>query len=109
MFLAMAAAALPLLVIGADDERLQSRRTYVSEEARSELAAENGERVLCLDRKRQRETYRSICLTEAQWRKAIALAETQPKARWDFRGEVPVYFGGPGSEAQGGSLASAYP
>lgn len=104
MSILIAAAVLPLIAINADDARLQARRTFVSEEARMELARDNGERVLCLDRKRDR----SICLTEAQWRQAIALAEAKPKARVDFRGDVPIYFGGQGSEL-GGSVASANP
>lgn len=109
MFLAIAAAALPLLVISADDERLQSRRTFVSEEARIELTEENGERVLCLDRKQQRRYHRSICLTEAQWRKAITLAETQPKGRTPARDFEPVYGNNLGLTAQTGHYPSANP
>lgn len=93
MSLAIVAAVLPLLAIGADDERLQTRRTFVSEEARTELAKDDGERVLCVDRRRQRDPYRSICLTEAQWRRAISLAEAQPQSRGLKGGFEPVYEG----------------
>jgi hypothetical protein len=91
MSLAITAAILPLFAIAADDPRLQTKRTFVSEAARAELAQDSDERVLCLDRKSQRQRYRSICLTEAQWREAIALAEAQPKTGGYARDFIPVY------------------
>ena len=77
MSILFAAAVLPLVAIGADDERLKTKRTFVSEEARMALSQDDEDRVLCLDRKRER----SICLTESQWNTAIALAEQQPRRR----------------------------
>lgn len=75
MLLSLAASVLSLVPISADDARLGKRRTFVSEEARIELAITNGDRVLCHDRERAG----SICLTESEWKKAIALAEQQPR------------------------------
>jgi hypothetical protein len=75
MSLLLAAAVLPLVPITADDERLDKKRTFVSEEATAVLEEDADGRVLCLDRRRSA----SICLTEAQWLKAIELAEAQPK------------------------------
>ena len=75
MLLSILAAVMPLVPITADDARLERKRTFVSEEARVELANANGDRVLCHDQQRAR----SICLTESQWNKAIALAEQQPR------------------------------
>lgn len=76
MFLALAAAAvLPLVPITVGDKRLEEEDTFVSEQAQVELAAESETRVLCLDRRRTN----SICLTEAEWSKAITLAENAPK------------------------------
>ena len=75
MFLTLAAAVLPLVPVAADDARLSQKKTFVSAAAQAELEAPSDERVLCLDRKRAK----SICLTEAEWTKAIKLAENAPK------------------------------
>ena len=85
MLRAVAASALSLVPIGADDARLGKKRTFVSEQARIELSLADGEHVLCHDRKRAG----SICLTQGEWTKAIALAEQQPrKGRGDV---IPLY------------------
>ncbi|BDI61041.1 hypothetical protein MACH05_16010 [Qipengyuania nanhaisediminis] len=76
MSLMLAAATLPLVPIAAGDERLDRRSTFVSANAEIELV-ESEDRVLCLDRVRAS----SICLTESEWREAIALAASQPERR----------------------------
>ena len=77
MSLLLAAAVLPLVPIAADDSRLDAQRTYVSPNAETAFASGEGE-VYCLDRPR-RERFRSICLTQAEWAKAVKLAEAAPK------------------------------
>lgn len=91
MSLTFIAAALPLIAIGADDERLHTKRTFVSEEARMEITRNEGGRVLCLDREGRQKRFRSICLTEVQWRKTIALAETQQRSGRRGRDFIPIY------------------
>lgn len=70
------AAVLPLVMISADDERLDSKRTFVSPAAEVALAADAGEAVesvLCIDRPTNRRT-RSICLVRSEWVQAVASA-----------------------------------
>ncbi len=75
----IAAATMSLVPILPDDERLKSSRTFVSEQAQAALADPQEGRVLCLDQGSSAE-HQHICLTEAQWRKAIALAEEDEAA-----------------------------
>ena len=44
------AAVMMLVPITADDARRDKRQTFVSDEAKIELANTSGDRVLCLDR-----------------------------------------------------------
>ena len=76
--LIVAASVLPLVPIAADDDRLDHRRTFVSELAQVALEQDDGERVLCLDRTTVRRVPH-ICLTEGEWNKAIELAENEPR------------------------------
>lgn len=66
-------ASLALVPIEADDPRLANGKTFISPDAESALAHPRGERVLCLERQRNR----TVCLTETQWVKALRLRSKQ--------------------------------
>lgn len=75
---------MPLVAISADDARLESKSTFVSKEARAELVAvgESTERVLCFDRSRGIDIRASsVCLTESEWKKTIAIAKVNGRAK----------------------------
>lgn len=75
MSLLLAAAFLPLVPVAPGDERLEDKTTFVSEKAKKELVVDTVDRVMCLERRGAT----TICLTESEWKKTIALAETKPK------------------------------
>lgn len=68
----IAASFLPLVSVAAEDDRVLDKRAFVSPKAELALAANDGEDVLCLDRRRDR--YSSICLVRSEWVEAVELA-----------------------------------
>ncbi len=77
MSILLASMVLPLFAVQADDPKLLSKRTFVSETARASLSEGNSEDILCLKR-RGNPKKKTICLVKSQWKKAVQIANSQP-------------------------------
>lgn len=75
MLFLLGSAALSLIQIEPGDPRLSHSRTFISPSAVAALGQSRGVRVLCHDRERDV----SVCLTDQEWREAIAMSHRKTR------------------------------